>query len=37
MLERLNQDDQDTVIKIIDAIIAKDRVEAALVPVDAAA
>lgn len=37
MLERLNQDDQDTVIKIIDAIIAKGRVEAALAPVDAAA
>jgi transcriptional regulator with XRE-family HTH domain len=37
MLERLNQDDQDTVIKIIDAIIAKERVEAALAPVDQAA
>ncbi|OGA00345.1 MAG: putative toxin-antitoxin system toxin component, PIN family [Betaproteobacteria bacterium RBG_19FT_COMBO_58_11] len=37
MLERLNQDDQDTVIKIIDAIIAKGQVEAALAPVDAAA
>ena len=37
VLEHLNQDDQDTVIKIIDAMIAKGRVEAALAPVDAAA
>lgn len=37
VLELLNQDDQDTVIKIIDAMIAKERVEAALAPVDAAA
>ena len=36
MLERLNQDDQDTVIKTIDAIIAKGRVGAALARVDAA-
>lgn len=33
VLERLNQDDQETVIKIIDAMIAKERVEAALAPV----
>lgn len=33
VLEHLNQDDQDTVIKIIDAMIAKERVEAALTPV----
>jgi len=37
VLEHLNQDDQDTVIKIIDAMIAKGRVEAALAPMDAAA
>ena len=37
MLERLDQNDQDTVIKIIDAIIAKDRGKASLAPVDAAA
>lgn len=33
VLEHLNQDDQDTIIKIIDAMIAKGRVEAALTPV----
>lgn len=33
VLEHLNQDDQDTVIKIIDAMIAKSRLEAALIPV----
>ena len=37
VLEHLNQDDQDTVIKIIDAMIAKGRVEAALTSVDAVA
>lgn len=37
VLEGLNQDDQDTVIKVIDAMIAKDRMETALAPVDAAA
>lgn len=33
VLEHLNQDDQDTVIKIIDAMIAKGRSEAVLIPV----
>jgi transcriptional regulator with XRE-family HTH domain len=33
VLERLNQDDQETIIKVIDAMIAKGRVEAALTPV----
>ena len=33
VLEHLNQDDQDTVIKIIDAMIAKGRSEAVLIPI----
>ncbi len=37
MLEALNADDQETVIKVIDALIAKERVTAALTAVDAAA
>ncbi|CDH22395.1 helix-turn-helix domain-containing protein [Xenorhabdus bovienii] len=34
VLERLAQEDQETVIKIIDAMIAKQRMESALLPVD---
>jgi transcriptional regulator with XRE-family HTH domain len=34
VLERLASDDQETVIKVIDAIIAKQRMESALVSVD---
>ncbi len=33
-LERFEPDDQEAVIKLIDAMIAKQRMEAALVPVD---
>jgi len=33
-VERLSADDQETVIKIIDAMLAKQRVESALVPLD---
>jgi hypothetical protein len=35
VLERLTSDDQETVIKVIDAVIAKQRMESALAPVDA--
>ncbi|MCU8588485.1 hypothetical protein NYP83_16710 [Erwinia pyrifoliae] len=34
VLEQLDQGDQDTVIKIIDAMIAKQRMESALLSVD---
>lgn len=34
VLERLASDDQETIIKVIDAMIAKQRMESALVPVD---
>ncbi|MCC8423200.1 helix-turn-helix domain-containing protein [Photorhabdus bodei] len=34
VLEQLAQEDQETVIKIIDAMIAKQRMESALLPVD---
>jgi len=34
VLERLDSDDQETVIRVIDAMIAKQRMESALVPVD---
>ncbi len=37
VLEALTADDQKTVIKVIDAIIAKERMASALAPVDAAA
>jgi transcriptional regulator with XRE-family HTH domain len=37
VLEALAQDDQETVIKVIDAMIAKERMASALVPLDAAA
>lgn len=37
VLEALDADDQETVIKIIDAMIAKQRMASALAPVDAAA
>lgn len=37
VLEALNADDQETVIKVIDAMIAKQRMNSALAPVDAAA
>jgi transcriptional regulator with XRE-family HTH domain len=33
VLEKFNQEDQNTVIKVIDAIIAKQRMETALIPV----
>ncbi len=35
VLERLASDDQETVIKVIDAMIAKQRMESALISVDA--
>ncbi|AKH62805.1 helix-turn-helix domain-containing protein [Photorhabdus thracensis] len=34
VLEQLAQEDQETIIKIIDAMIAKQRMESALLPVD---
>ena len=37
VLEALAQDDQETVIKVIDAMIAKGRMASALTPLDAAA
>ena len=37
VLEALAQDDQETVIKVIDAMIAKQRVTSALAPLDAVA
>lgn len=37
VLEALASDDQETVIKVIDAMIAKERMTSALTPVDAAA
>ena len=36
-LEALTADDQETVIKVIDAMIAKERMASALTPVDASA
>ena len=35
VLERFNEEDKQTVIKVIDAMIAKQRIAAALTPVDA--
>jgi transcriptional regulator with XRE-family HTH domain len=37
VLEALAQDDQETVIKVIDAMVAKERMTSALTPLDAAA
>ncbi len=34
VLERLTTEDQETIIKVIDALIAKQRMETALVPID---